>query len=141
MSILLDGHDLIVEVESVCDPLEAGDLLVLFLHHPTHLLHLSSEILPALSIWNLDGYTCDIPTHLRSVTAFSRLGPLARGVRGPGLDSTSLEQSSSSEQRLKRLMSPGLQYGCGDSSPAQLPGINHNLYNSPPPLPYLQTQS
>ena len=90
---------------------------------------------------SLSGYTCDILTHLRSVTAFSRLGPLARGVRGPGLDSTSLEQSSSSEQRLKRLMSPGLQYGCGDSSPAQLPGINHNLYNSPPPLPYLQTQS
>ena len=50
MCILLDGHDLIVEVESVCDPLEAGDLLVLFLHNATHLLHLSSEILPALSI-------------------------------------------------------------------------------------------
>ena len=26
-------------------------------------------------------------------------------------------------------------------SPAQLLGINHNLYTSPPPLPYLQTQN
>ena len=57
MCILLDGHDLIVEVESVCDPLEAGDLLVLFLHNATHLLHLSSEILPALSIWIQLRYT------------------------------------------------------------------------------------
>ena len=43
MWILLDGHDLIVEIEPVGDPLEAGDLLVLSLHHPTHLLDFSSE--------------------------------------------------------------------------------------------------
>ena len=34
------------------------------------------------------------------MTAFSRLGPLASGVRGPGLVSTSLAQSSSSAERL-----------------------------------------
>ena len=93
--VLLDGHDLIVEIEPVGDPLEAGDLLVLSLHHPTHLLHLSSEIMNSLSL-----VTHSLLTHLRSVTAFSRLGPRARGVRGPGLVSTSLEQSSSSEDRL-----------------------------------------
>ena len=49
IDILLDGHDLLLQVEPVRRPLEAGDLLVLSLHHPTHLLHLSSEILPTLS--------------------------------------------------------------------------------------------
>ena len=48
--VLLDGHDLIVEIEPVGDPLEAGDLLVLSLHHPTHLLHLSSEIMNSLTL-------------------------------------------------------------------------------------------
>ena len=47
--LLLDGHDLVVKVEPVGDPLEAGDLLVLSLHHSTHLLHLTSEIINHLT--------------------------------------------------------------------------------------------
>ena len=53
--LLLDGHDLVVKVEPVGDPLEAGDLLILSLHHSTHLLHLASEIIYHHNFWN----TCD----------------------------------------------------------------------------------
>ena len=42
--LLLDSHDLLLQVEPVRRPLEAGDLLVLPLHHARHLLQLPPEV-------------------------------------------------------------------------------------------------
>ena len=77
--VLLDGHDLIVEIEPVGDPLEAGDLLVLSLHHSTHLLHLSSEIMNSLSLVTL---ICD---SLEICHGLLQVGSPGQGGQGPGV--------------------------------------------------------
>ena len=140
--VLLDGHDLIVEIEPVGDPLEAGDLLVLSLHHPTHLLHLSSEIMQALS------HSCY--TDLWLTWDLSRPSPgWVPGPGGSGARGWSPRHWSRAAAARTGCsgtwwcLGPRYKDGCDwqQASPAQLLGINHNLYNSPPPLPYLQTQN
>lgn len=81
MCILLDGHDLIVEIEPVGDPLEAGDLLVLSLHHPTHLLDFSSKNKCSPSF--LLG--CDLCDSLEIRHGLLQVGPPGQGGQGPGV--------------------------------------------------------